>query len=471
MSFRWTRFIAGAGVLTLLCAWAVSGHAEAELERMQVLPAAVGTESGCSNKNATPASVDEGLARLARRVDGLLAEAAQDLDFALFLDTSQVESAAPKDCAHDENRLSGQSADRWVVAPRVWRDDGRVTLRLELAAPNSRVVLVRSETIDDHEVDVRTVVMLTELVRSARRMNGYSDGPEPSSPIPQGRPVVAARSSGRGVLAVTSGLLGGGVGYSLQRASGSNDPRLTYPLIALGTGIGLGASMIAADEWDISTADAWYINAGATWPTASGLLLAASYRVRPATDRYVYGLVGAASGMSLASLSLSLHDVNDGGATLTHSGGALGTFLGALTQMAILGSTNTVPLRGMGMGSGIGVLAAGAFAPYAKMSSNRVLFIDVGASLGALTAAAVGSPLLFVSEDPLPVKRQRAWLVAVGVGTLVGTSVAWYATRESPPTTDSKQASGFTWYPYVAPLPEAAGGSRTGLSFGVLGGW
>ncbi len=130
------------------------------------------------------------------------------------------------------------------------------------------------------------------------------------------------------MLALNAAVLGGYVGLSLQRASGSSDARLTYPLMALGTGIGLGGSMIVADEWDVGLGDAWYLSAGAVWPTAAGLLLADGYDVSPASDRYVYGLVGASAGITLGTVPLSFKGMGEGGATLTHSGGAFGMLLG-----------------------------------------------------------------------------------------------------------------------------------------------
>ena len=95
-------------------------------------------------------------------------------------------------------------------------------------------------------------------------------------------PAKAASSSddagpGRPVLALNAAVLGGYVGFTIQKASGSADARLVYPLVALGTGLGLGASLLVADEWNITSGDAWYLAAGMWWPAASGFLLAEGY--------------------------------------------------------------------------------------------------------------------------------------------------------------------------------------------------
>ncbi len=155
---------------------------------------------------------------------------------------------------------------------------------------------------------------------------GAERRPTPEAP----EPVLdsdAPRSQGRAVLALNSAVIGGYVGFSLQHASGSEDSRLTYPLVALGTGIGLGASMLVADEWDVTLGDAWFLSAGAWWPIASGVLLAKSYDVQD-QDRYVYGLVAASVGVSLSAAALSFRPMSEGGAVLAHSGGAAGTLIG-----------------------------------------------------------------------------------------------------------------------------------------------
>ena len=77
------------------------------------------------------------------------------------------------------------------------------------------------------------------------------------------------RSPGRAVLAVNGAVFGAFVAYSIQRASGNDDPRVLYPLLALGTGIGIGSTLLASEEWDVSTGDAWVLSAGAWWSAST----------------------------------------------------------------------------------------------------------------------------------------------------------------------------------------------------------
>lgn len=429
-SFKACFFRCLVPCLFLFCASLGPRVAYANESKMLILPTVIAPAKQCETDQKPTAILEPATLQLARRIDTLLSDSVQDLDLSLEI--------APLARAVDEERkpsipeesLVAMAESRWVVLPRLIIDGSKRQLRLVAVAPGSRVLATRIQEIEPTNVDVRAVVMLGELVRSqSKEASAIGPNREPSH-APQGQPAVAVRSEGRGVLAISSALLGGFTGYWLQRASGSDDARVTYPLTALGAGIGLGASMLVADEWDISIDDSWILTAGIGWPAASGYLLARGYNVQPASDRYIYALLGAGSGLTLASASISLHKSTPGGSVMVHSGGAIGTFFGALTEWAWYGKTDFSPNKGMGAGSGLGVLAAGVLATQVDASSTRVLFIDLGASLGALSGAALASPLLFVEKGALlPQNKYRAWLGAVGTGTLIGGAVGWMATR------------------------------------------
>jgi len=270
-------------------------------------------------------------------------------------------------------------------------------------------------------------------------------------------------SAGRAVLALNAAVLGGYVGFSLQKASGADDERLIYPLAALGAGIGLGASLLVAEEWDIGVGDAWYLSAGIWWPAAGGLLLAQSYDVEE-EDRYIYGIIGASAGLSLATAALAVNGrMSEGGATIAHSGGAFGLALGGLGELLVRGETDTTPTRGLGYGAIAGVITGGALATQLDLPTSRVLLVDLGASLGALGGAAAASPLLLVEEESDPT-RTRLWLSAIGVGTLAGGAVAYLLTGDMAGTKATLPFS-----PYALALPGSDGESRAEL--GLVGSW
>ena len=416
-----------------------------------LLPAAMPENS----ESALRSGSSEQLTRVARQVDAILSEAVQDLG--LTLTVSDRSRQVPSDDA-----LLERAHESWLISPRVnWEGSG-VRLRIVAVAPGQNVLRERSQRLDPQTLEVRANVMMRDVVHSLEP--GAVRGPQRLVRAPA-LDSDAPRSQGRAVLALNSAVVGGYVGFSLQHASGSQDARLTYPLVALGTGIGLGASMLVADEWDITLGDAWFLSAGAWWPIASGVLLAKSYRVQD-EDRYVYGLVAASAGVSLSAAALSFKPMSEGGAVLTHSGGAIGSLVGGLTEMVYRGSTKVTPERGIGYGAGIGVLAAGALATQVEVTSSRMLLIDLAASLGALTGAAAASPLLLVREKESPA-RNRLWLASIAAGTVIGGGIGWLSTRSSNGREKSLKTT-----PYFAMEPaDPSRGTRSFMSLGVQGLW
>jgi len=402
----------------------------------------------------------EQLTKLARQLDAILSEAVQDLG--LTLTVSNRSRVLPTDDA-----LIERAHDSWIISPRMSPEgNSGVRLRIVAVAPGENVLRERTQHVDVQALEIRANVMMRDVVHSAHpapERGPATLGPERAieSEIP--------RSQGRAVLALNAAVVGGYVGFSLQRASGSEDPRLTYPLVALGTGIGLGASMLIADEWDITLGDAWFLSAGAWWPIASGVLIAKSYKVQE-EDLYVYGLVAASAGVSLSVAALTAKPMSEGGALLAHSGGAAGTLLGGLTQMAVEGTTaftEPTPQRGMGYGAGIGVVTAGALATQVKVTSSRMLLIDLAASLGALTGAAVASPLLLVNETEDPT-RNRIWLASIAGGTVIGGAIGWFSTRGAP----NKEDKPLRALPYFNIEPaNPLRGTRSFMSLGLHGAW
>ena len=431
----------------------VSGVALAGPSDAILLPAAIPDKTELALR---PESVEQ-LTKLARQIDAILSEAVQDLG--LTLTVSDRSRDIPTDDA-----LVERAHDSWLISPRVSLEGSGVRLRIVAVAPGQNVLRERTQRLDATSLEVRANVMMRDVVHS------FQAGSEPKVEHAEAEPVLdseAPRSQGRAVLALNSAVVGGYVGFSLQHASGSDDARLTYPLVALGTGIGLGASMLVADEWDITLGDAWFLSAGAWWPIASGVLLAKSYNVQK-EDRYVYGLVAASAGVTLSAAALSVKPMSEGGAVLTHSGGAVGTLIGGLTEMAYRGSTKLTPERGIGYGAGIGVLGAGALATQVKVTSSRMLLIDLAASLGALTGAAAASPLLLVRETE-SAGRNRVWLASIATGTVLGGGIGWLSTRSA---SRMEAAAHPHATPYFGMEPaDPSRGTRSFMSLGVQGSW
>jgi len=403
---------------------------------------------------AASQSQDERTRKLGAEIDQTVAEGVEDLG---LIPLRAAGGPVP------ERSLASLDPSAWVFAPRLSSEPDGLHLRLVAVAPGSRVELVREEVFASSALgmlDVKTLVMLRDLYDA-----GTPKAPRlpPGAGAPRSLDTIAAPpSTGKPVLALNGAVLGGYFGFAIQRASGSSDSRLVYPLVALGTGLGLGASLLVADEWNISTGDAWYLSAGMWWPLASGVLLAQSYGVKQ-DNVHLYGLVGAGAGLTLATTAVATHTISEGGAVLAHSGGAFGALLGAMTDAAIRGTTGESLKRGIGYGTGIGVVLGGAMATQVSITPSRALLVDLSASLGAVAGAALASPLLLVNEsDPA---RTRLWLASAGAGTIAGGIVGWYATASSVPAPPEKR-SALSILPYGGIMPSKTGSTVT---FGVVG--
>ncbi|WP_437568088.1 hypothetical protein [Sorangium sp. So ce542] len=414
----------------------------------------------------------ERAAPLAGALDGLLSDTAQDLGLSVDLE-GRAASRSPLDEAELLERA--RSSDRLFIAPRLDLRGDEVELRLALASGGARSLRVRVERVARDDVAVRAAVMLRDLVAELDGAAAAAS-PPPGEEAPcaercRGRLATPARSLGKATLAANATVYGGLVGFSIQRSSGSDDPRLLYPLLAVGAGIGLGGAIIIAEEWDVGVADAWYLGSGTWWPTIAGHLIYqgrfAEHAEDPSEERWAAGLIGGTAGITLAAMGLSLGRMSDGGALLAQSGGGLGLMLGGLVEWAARGDVQRTPIAGMGYGAALGWLAAAAAATQLDVTASEVLTVDVGALLGGLGAAALASPLVFDSPTEA---QQRAWVGATAGGFLLGAGVAWCVTR---PAAAGARSAGPSWnrfgLPMLGVIGESVVGSRRAPALGL--GW
>jgi hypothetical protein len=379
-----------------------------------------------------------------RSLDDLLENTVQDLGM-------RVSRPRKGDEAVDEIGLPAlaESRGQLVLLPLLSMSNNELELRVIAARPGSHVVSTRVERIQRDDLAVRAVVMLRDVVRASWAK------PPARATRPRATPTVKpARSAGRAILAVNGTAYGGFIGFSLQRASGSDDPRLLYPLLGVGAGIGLGAAIIVADEWDVGVGDAWYLAAGAWWPAVAGhLVYEGRFGDTPtasADEAWSFGLIASTTGFGLSAVGLLSRGMGDGGAVLAHSGGALGLIVGGLTEFAVTGVSDEVPFAGMGYGAATGWLLASTTAIHFHPDAIRTLTIDLGIALGGLAGASAASPLLF--EEPSPDKT-RGWVAATGGGLIAGGVLAWWLSRPD----DASEARAPAWLRYAIPRPTLVG--------------
>lgn len=365
------------------------------------------------------------LAARAREVESAIKEALQDLGLAL-----DVGAQLPGDGVRELDLVqrAGGGAGAWVISPRIEQlSSDRFVLRLVAVPPKGATLLVRVEQVDGAHLAARAVVMLRDLVSMKLAAPPPSGSTEEG---PRASEESAGRSRGRTVLAASSSLFGLYGAFAIYK-TGSSDERLLYPLLLLGSGLGLGASLIVADEWDVTPGAAWTIAAGTWWGTLAGLNLAAGNNVQPTSNRYAWGLVGGLGGTALTVLAVAATRFDDGDAALVHSGAVLGTFTGSLIEALWRGDLGSQsPNKGFGWGSAAGLVGGGVVASLVQTTPARVFLIDLGCGIGALGGAAVTSPLVFKDKTD---EKTRGFVSGVLAGTLVGGAVAYFVTRDHQP--------------------------------------
>lgn len=380
-------------------------------------------------KTITPA---EGASEQAQELDATLRDAVQDLGMQLPLGEPQT-SAASRDVDLIERAATGEGT--WVVSPRVEPQDGGAFLvRILAVAPNSKEVRTRVEIVKSPDVAARGLIMLRDLVR------GSTPAALPTPcPLPTMVPVPVQRSAGRAVLAINGTVYGGFTAYGLHRVTradeGFGDARVAIPLAALGAGVGLGASLLVAEEWDITPAMAWYLTGGTWWGVATGLFLSSGYDVTPLNDRFYWGIAGGSIGLALSTFALTRKRVDEGGMLLTHSTAAVGLLVGGVVEVLAKADVQADPFArppptGWGFGTAFGLVGGGVLATLVRVPASRVLLVDLGAVLGGLAGAAAGSPLIVDNLNP---DKTRGWAVATLAGALVGTAAGVWFTRNIKP--------------------------------------
>lgn len=422
-----------------------------------------------------PGPMDGSLYARAMELDATLRDAVQDLGYALDVGDPGPTMGHARDLdmlerAQHATPHSPRPADAgtWLVSPRLEPASGdSFLLRIVVVPPRSKQLRVRVERVSGPDVSVRGLVLLRDLLATSPATTPDAT-PRPDASAGSGI-MAPSRSPGRAVLAANAALFGAFMAFSVQRASGSEDPRLLYPLLTLGTGLGLGSALLVAEEWNVSTGDAWTLAGGAWWGTAAGILIANGRKV-PLTDRYAWGVGGGLIGLGLATFSLTRSTADEGDAVLVHSGAGLGLGLGALSDYFYHADLNRAPYSGAGYGSAIGLVAGGTLAKLMDVSASRVLLVDLGAGLGAMTGAAIGSPLVFENVTP---EKTRGFVAATFGGTLVGGAAAWWFTRDRPQVPGPRRNASIRVVPYGGTVGASAtrDGAVPAYGFGVRGTW
>jgi hypothetical protein len=379
--------------------------------------------------------------------------------------------------ALDEAALLAHASQGWSAAFELQRAEHGIEVRLIAVAPKQSLLRVRRETATQDNLEVVLLRLLRDVARPTASLDGQcgcqtnsQDGADSELGQPAPRDL-----DGRAYLAVTGAMVGGYTGYALEHIAGSGNPRIIYPLMTVGAGVGVAASLVAADEWHVSMGEAWYLSAATLWSTASALLISDGVKLSDPSHRHAYGLLGTATGLSLGTLAVATSDIGQGSALVTQSGAIFGGLLGGVGERLVNTDLTKPPTLGLGLGLGIGALGAGfAATRLPSPDPSRVVYIDLAAFLGALTGAAVASPAIV--GRTVTQTETRLWLGSVLLGTLIGGGLGYAITSDDSEHDPRDQRSATRPLPYnlqlaVAPIQPLATRGPAPWTWGVQGTW
>jgi hypothetical protein len=289
---------------------------------------------------------------------------------------------------------------------------------------------------------------------------------------------VTGGNEGRGRLVLWSSLYGIWLGIATDIMFEIDGDRavIVAPLVGLAAGIGL--SLAATSNTQLSVGEAWTIITGLDYGTINGALWAGGLDL---SDK---GVVGAAVATSVAATSVGVLVASEkspsaGDIELVRTSLLWGTVGGALATFAIAPhATDTAAFKAIAASMDVGLLIGVGLAKSFDLSRNRVLIIDAGALTGGLFG--LGIAWLAAGTD-----NSGRGLAAAGLGgMLAGIGVAAWATRHldaqdvgiakapSMPAMLARDADGRWRFgtPGALPVFDGTGSRVVGATFSAVGG-
>jgi hypothetical protein len=285
-------------------------------------------------------------------------------------------------------------------------------------------------------------------------------------------------NEGRGRLVLWSSLYGIWLGIAVDIMFDINGNRsvILPPLIGLGAGLGL--SLAATNNHQLTVGEAWTIITGLDYGTINGALWAGGL------DFSSKGVVGTAVATSVAATSIGVlvadaKSPSAGDIELVRSGLLWGTVGGLLATFVIApDASSTNALKAVAASMDLGFLAGVGLASSFDVSRNRMLIIDAGALSGGLFG--LGIAWLAAGSNG----NARGLAGAGLAGMLAGIGVAAWATRNldahddtiaatpSVPAMLARDASGRWRYgtPGAVPVFDGTGSRLVGATFNAVGG-
>ncbi|HEY7372430.1 MAG TPA: hypothetical protein VIF57_09755 [Polyangia bacterium] len=285
-------------------------------------------------------------------------------------------------------------------------------------------------------------------------------------------------NEGRGRLVLWSSLYGIWLGIAVDVLFEIDSQRAVIVPPLLGLGAGLGISLAATRNYELTVGEAWTIITGLDYGTINGALWAGGL------DFSDKGVVGAAvaTGIAATSIGVLVADAKSpsaGDIELVRSGLLWGTIGGFLATIAIAPHAETRnALKAVAASMDAGFVVAVGLANSFDLSRNRVLIIDAGALAGGLMGAGVAWLIAGTNNNA------RGLAGAALGGLVAGIGVAAYATRNldgqdaavaaapAVPAALARDRAG-RWRlgtPGPVPVLDGTGTRLIGATFNALGG-
>jgi len=289
---------------------------------------------------------------------------------------------------------------------------------------------------------------------------------------------VTGGNEGRGRLVLWSSLYGIWLGIATDILFDIDGDRAIILPPLIGMGAGLGLSLAATSNYQVTVGEAWTIITGLDYGSFNGALWAGGL------DFSDKGIVGASVATSVAAASIGVLVANTqspsaGDIEVVRSSLLWGTVGGFLLTFVVAPDVSSESgLKAVAAAMDAGLLAGVGLANSFDLSRNRVLIIDAGAIAGGLAAAGIA--WLIAGTD----NNVRGLAGAALGGMLGGIAITAYATRDldaqdaartsipSVPAVLARDAAG-RWSlgtPGPVPVFDGRGSRLIGATFNAVGG-
>jgi hypothetical protein len=279
------------------------------------------------------------------------------------------------------------------------------------------------------QADPRDRAVIERIVRLCAAM------PKPSEATDVGNSTPSVDRSGRARLVVGATAYGLWVGIAADVLLEVDDARASVVAPLLGVGAGLGLSLLATAEGEVTKGQAWTVITGLDYGTYSGLLLAGAIEATDeAKDVVGVALTTGLVGGGIGTIAATSFRPTAGDAEVVRSGGLWGFSSAALLALIVQPEDEQTTLGMMLAGMDAGLLTGAVLASESSVSRDRMLLGDAGALAGAVAGVGLG---VLVVDTPSE-GEGRAVALSTLVGLYAGLGLSLYLTRDMPDETSAE---------------------------------